>query len=395
MSSDINPADLNEALKKDHPLFLIDIRTSDIFKMGHIEGKDHFKILNLPFFDMVKGGNQNEAQESIKKYISLNLQDQLPKNQPILVVCYKGNSSKIVVEALKSVGYDAKSIKGGMAAWSSFYNLSEVNNSTSCKIYQIQRNSKGCLSYIIESNHEAIIIDPLINEEIYEKFLQDRMLKVKAIIDTHTHADHISSAYSLSLKLLVPNYLHPYDAIHPIDMLPGNISYEALKDGQIISFGSSHLKVIHIPGHTLGNLALLLDNAVLFSGDSIFISSIARPDLGGKVDNWAKLHYDSLRKLLHLADSTLILPAHFDNMKEACKDHVFARTLKELKQTNEDLKMAEQSYEVFYDFILAHLPKFPKEYIDIKRINLGLLHPSKEEGATFEAGKNICALGQK
>ena len=56
-------------------------------------------------------------------------------------------------------------------------------------------------------------------------------------------------------------------------------------------------------------------------------------------------------------------------MKEARKDHVFARTLKELKQTNEDLKMAEQSYEVFYDFILAHLPKFPKEYIDIKRIN--------------------------
>jgi glyoxylase-like metal-dependent hydrolase (beta-lactamase superfamily II)/rhodanese-related sulfurtransferase len=395
MIKEITVSDLNEALEKDHPLFIIDIRTNDVFKKGHIEGKDHFKILNQPYSDMVKEVNQNETQESIKKFISLNLQDQLPKNQPIFVVCYKGNSSKIVVEALKSVGYDAKSVTGGMAAWSSFYNLSEVSNATSCKIYQIQRNSRGCLSYIIESNQEAIIIDPLINEELYEKFLQDHLLKVKAIIDTHMHADHISSAHLLSLKLNAPYYLHPYDAIHPIDMLPGNISYEALKEGQIISFGSSQLKVMHIPGHTLGNLALLLDEAVLFSGDSLFISSIARPDLGGKVDNWAKLHYYSLKKLLKLPDSTLVLPAHFDNIKESYKNQVFARTLKELKQSNNDLKMAQQSYEVFYDFILKHLPTFPKEYIEIKRINLGLLQPSKEEAAAFEIGKNSCALGQK
>ena len=71
------------------------------------------------------------------------------------------------------------------------------------------------------------------------------------------------------------------------------------------------MKTLHIPGHTLGNVAYLVDDRYLFTGDSIFIESIARPDLGGKGDTWAPLHYHSLRRLLELPDDTVVLPAHF------------------------------------------------------------------------------------
>lgn len=394
MDFSLSVEELNEKIKNEIPVFLIDVRTSEIYNQGHIEGKKNFTSINLPFYDMVKMGNKNDPAESIKNYINQSKLETLPKNQPIFVVCYKGNSSKVVTTVLKELGFDAKSIIGGMAAWSNFYQIAEIIASNKCKIYQFQRLSRGCLSYVASSKQEAIIIDPAIHDEVYLNFIKDHHLKVKAIIDTHTHADHISSGKALSEKFNVPYYLHPFDAIHPMDMLPCTFSFENLSDNQTITFGTSQLKVIHVPGHTLGNICLLLDEDVLFSGDSIFVGSIARPDLGGKAETWTQLHYDSLRKLLKLPDTTLVLPAHFGQITEANSCHIFGKTIKELKKSNTDLQMAEKSYEEFYNFIMEHLPKFPKEYIEIKRVNLGLLKPSHDEATALEQGKNICALGK-
>ena len=84
--------------------------------------------------------------------------------------------------------------------------------------------------------------------------------------------------------------------------------------------GGHTVEAIHVPGHTLGNMAFLLDGRFLFTGDSIFIESIARPDLGGHGDTWAPIHYASLRRLLELPDDTLVLPGHFAGMGEEGED---------------------------------------------------------------------------
>jgi glyoxylase-like metal-dependent hydrolase (beta-lactamase superfamily II) len=104
--------------------------------------------------------------------------------------------------------------------------------------------------------------------------------------------------------------------------------------------------------------------------------------------------YDTLtKKLLTLPDDVLVLPGHFSQHKEARTDGVFAATLGELKETNEDLRRAMTgSKDEFVAWMLANLPEFPPQYVDIKRVNAGLLHPDEEKANELELGKNICAL---
>jgi glyoxylase-like metal-dependent hydrolase (beta-lactamase superfamily II) len=182
-------------------------------------------------------------------------------------------------------------------------------------------------------------------------------------------------------------------AIHPIDMLPATIEYEYLKDGFTFQFGNATLKGIHIPGHTLGNMAFLVNDRYLFTGDSIFIVSVARPDLGGRGQEWAPIHYESLyKKLLVLPDETLVFPAHFATAsREGRPDGTFYDTLGNIKRNN-PREYQSPSKEAFIEFMLSTLPVFPPQYVDIKRVNAGLLVPDEEKAQELELGKNVCAL---
>jgi hypothetical protein len=155
------------------------------------------------------------------------------------------------------------------------------------------------------------------------------------------------------------------------------------------------LRVLHLPGHTLGLVALLLDNQYLFCGDSIFIQSVARPDLGGKAENWALLHTHSLRKILELPASTQILPGHFSSMEEGGDSGTFVSSLGSLRSTNEGLEVLQrESDEAFVKYLLESLPKFNPDYVQIKRVNAGLVSPPEEDIETLELGKNVCALAR-
>jgi hypothetical protein len=176
-------------------------------------------------------------------------------------------------------------------------------------------------------------------------------------------------------------------------VLPAMIPYEFIRDGQIFPVGRHELKALHIPGHTLGLVAFRLDDRYLFTGDSIFIRSIARPDLGGKAESWAPLHGRSLRRLLrppgrnHRAAWTL--------QHEADETGRFAASLDDLKKRNDGLVVLQrESEEGFVRYLLESLPKFIPAYVDIKRVNAGLLAPAEDDAATLELGKNVCALSQ-
>ena len=175
-------------------------------------------------------------------------------------------------------------------------------------------------------------------------------------------------------------------------MLPARIAFEYLREGQELRVGRAGLRVLHIPGHTLGNTALLLEGGILFTGDSIFIQSVARPDLGGKADTWAPLHHDSLRRLLALPDETLVLPGHYSSPAEADERGAFAATLGRLRRENADLRLAAAGRAAFVAHILHSLARVPPEYVEIKRVNAGLLEPDEEKAAELETGKNICGL---
>jgi glyoxylase-like metal-dependent hydrolase (beta-lactamase superfamily II) len=226
--------------------------------------------------------------------------------------------------------------------------------------------------------------------------LDNSAASLALIIDTHAHADHISGGPAMAETTGSPYYLHPYDAIHPFDMLPASLRYQPLQDGQEFKLGKLSLRVLHVPGHTLGQVNLLVGgedgNSFLITGDNLFLQSFGRPDLGGKGEAWAPLVHSSIFEKIkgQVPNEALVLPGHFSRHDEANPDGLFAAPLEKIWENNPDLQHEEK--EDFIRHVLENLPALPEQYIEIKRINGGLSKPDEEAATELELGKNVCAL---
>ncbi|QEH41462.1 rhodanese-like domain-containing protein [Chitinophaga sp. XS-30] len=182
---------------------------------------------------------------------------------------------------------------------------------------KIEQIYTGCLAqgaYYIESAGEAVIIDPLREVEPYLQKAEKNGAKIKYVLETHFHADFVSGHLDLSKKTGAPIVYGP-------NAQPSFDFYSA-KDGEELTVGNVTIKVLHTPGHTMESTSYLLrdekgNDAALFSGDTLFIGDVGRPDLAQKVkaeltqDMLAGHLYDSLRnKIMPLADDIIVYPAH-------------------------------------------------------------------------------------
>lgn len=383
---------LSQRLAAREPVYVLDLRSPNEYLQWRIETADAGDSLNLPMSEMLGTNGRDDPRAAVRAYADSKLRSRLPTDRPIAVVCARGISSVPAAEALQDVGYEAYVLAGGMQAWAALYDFRTVLKSPELVIYQCLRPARGCLSYIVASDGQTAIVDPLRHVDEYLAFVKNQALSPALVLDTHGHADHLSGGATLSDRLGVPYCLHPYDAIHPIDVLIGELKFEFLHDGQVLTIGRCRIKALHIPGHTLGNLAYLVNDRYLLTGDSIFIGSISRPDLGGRPETWADLHYRSLRRLLELPDDVLVLPGHFSSTAEADSGGLYAARLGDLKQTNPGLQMATKDRATFIDYILRSLPPAMPQYAEIKRVNAGLVTVNDDEAETLETGRNVCAL---
>ena len=380
---EISVEELYRRISQPNDIFLLDVRNQEEFETWRVEGRYTPETVHLFYGDFI------EEEEAVV--------DRIPRGREVVVVCAKGGASAYVAGVLsQSYGIQAVNLAGGMAAWGNYYHIQPVVAGESYKIYQVMRVARGCLSYILESQGQAALIDPLRHTAPYIEFLEQAGASLALIIDTHAHADHISGAPELAATIGAPYYLHPYDAIHPFDMLPARLHYQPLQDGQELELGELSLRVLHVPGHTLGQVNVLAqagDGAsFLFTGDNLFLQSFGRPDLGGQGEAWAPLVYQSIFEKIKgiVPGQALVLPGHFAKHEEARPDGLFAAALDSLWQSNADLQIV--SREAFIQYILSHLPVLPEQYIEIKRVNGGLSHPDEEAASELELGKNVCAL---
>lgn len=388
-------SDFKRKLDEGTPLVVIDVRNPASFAASKIDASEHVTVFNAPFSEIMSEPGAKDFVDALKSYTARRLGDKLTEDATVVAVCASGNSSVPVTQGLIQLGYDARNLEGGIAAWTNYYDVRTVDAGADAKIYQISRPARGCLSYIVAQGEEAVVIDPLRHTSVYEDTAKEHGLRIVRVLDTHGHADHISGGPALARSLGVPYHLHPYDAIHPMDVLPAAIDYEPLHDGDILRFGTgAALRVMHVPGHTLGQVAFILNESHAFVGDTIFVQSIARPDLGGRGDTWAPIHYESLQRLLALPEDTTFWPGHHSSPGEADDQGLFGRTVKQLRKTNAGLQHLEKGPEVFVRFILDNLPEFPPQYVDIKRVNIGRLRPDGTTAAALETGRNICALSE-
>ena len=393
MNNQVNVKELYNKIINNEKMVIIDLRSPEKFKTWKIDTMPNQEIHNLYYAEMLDTG---DIEKDMENYIKTKFEKKFSQDAPIYTVCSEGETSKIFSKVLSSLGYkNVNNIKGGMKNWFNYYDYRTVIETPELSIYQISRVSRGDLSWVIISDNQATIIDPLRHIDNYLKFIESKNAKLAFILDTHVHADHISGGPEISEKLNIPYYFHPYDAIHPIDMIPGKVKFSFLKEGDILTLGSAKIKVIHVPGHTLGNLVFLVNDKYLFTGDTIFIDSIARPDLGGKGETWAPLQAESLLRLSQLPNETILLPAHFSKFSEANKDGLYIEKLEVIKEKNKDYNyLLTNGKEKFIKYMLDNLPVFPPQYVDIKRVNVRLIEVDQQKAEELETGKNVCALAK-
>lgn len=182
---------------------------------------------------------------------------------------------------------------------------------------KIEQIYTGCLAqgaYYIESDGEAAIIDPLREVEPYIRKAEKNNAKIKYVLETHFHADFVSGHLDLSKKTGAAIVYGPHAA-------PAFDFYSA-KDGEELKLGKATIKVLHTPGHTMESTCYLLkdetgNDVALFSGDTLFIGDVGRPDLAQKINTdltqeiLAAHLFDSLRnKIMPLSDDIIVYPAH-------------------------------------------------------------------------------------
>lgn len=387
-------AELYRHLNEGSQFAILDVRNQSEFNAWKIEGKGSIHTVNIPYYDLLDLQDENEElATAVARAIPEWLMDKLPRNGPILAVCAKGETSPHVAEGLRRLGYQAFNLEGGMAAWGDHYEMRVVEETRRLTILQISRPARGCLSYLLASGGEALVVDAARHIEIYTRIAAERGWRITGVLDTHLQADHLSGGVALARAVGVDYWLHPYDSIHPDDLLPATFPFRYLEGETTFTLGEvSVLRALHLPGHTLGMTNLLVDDRFLLSGDALFIGSIGRPDLSGRAKTWTPLLYRSLQRLLTLPDRTIVLPAHFSHMHEADDQGCFRAPISALRSRNEGLRMFSQGLTAFSAYILESLPEHPQSYDDIRRVNTGLLQVDEAKASELELGRNRCAL---
>lgn len=264
----------------------------------------------------------------------------------------------------------------------------------------------GCLAqgaYYIESNGEAVVIDPLREVQPYIEKADKDNAKIKYVLETHFHADFVSGHLDLAQKTGATIVFGP----------TANPAFNAhiATDGEILEVGNIKIKVIHTPGHTMESTCYLLidengKETSLFTGDTLFIGDVGRPDLAQKViadltqEKLAAHLYDSLHnKIMPLADDIIVYPAH--GAGSACGKNMSKETSDTLgnqKKTNYALQPMRK--EAFIDEVLDGLlpppAYFPENVLmniqgyesidDVLHKGTRALQPTAFEAAANETG---------
>ncbi|MGE5634607.1 MAG: rhodanese-like domain-containing protein, partial [Deltaproteobacteria bacterium] len=246
-SKNISAFELKETLDKsqgkNNGLFLLDVREPYEYAEWHIENS-----VNIPLGELSK-----------EEVLS-----QIPKDKEIITICPRGYRAMDGKYMMQRYGYNVKVLEGGLIAWSTEIEQAHREfqiTDSKVNLVQLRRIGKGCISYIIESNGEIAIIDPVFPIDNYLQMAANKLdATITKIYDTHQHADHISAAKALSEKVNATLYRSAYEQYKDEEdkdsqTSSSSLSIEKLHDNDIQNIGSVSLKVIHTPGHTPGSLS--------------------------------------------------------------------------------------------------------------------------------------------
>jgi hydroxyacylglutathione hydrolase len=194
----------------------------------------------------------------------------------------------------------------------------------------------GCASYLIgdPSRGEAFVVDPAYAIEQYLEAAEDEGVRIVRVLETHTHADHVSGHGRLALEHDVPVSVHP--------LAEPEFPFDPLENGQVLEVGSVTVRVIHTPGHRPEHCAFVVDDRLVLTGDSLFVGDAARPDLAIDAREGAEGLFHSLQRLTQLPDTYEVYPGHVaGSLCGAAMSPARSSNIGEEKRTNEALAFGD------------------------------------------------------
>lgn len=356
----MSPQALKDALDRGD-VVLIDVRNPDEYKDWHIPGS-----VNLPLGDILAGAKPPT-----------------PPGARLATVCAHGMRSEKARDALAGRGFDVRSVEGGMVAWMGVYDVVPVTSGGTPgapEVLQFRRVGKGCLSYMVIDQGEAVVIDPTLDVDTYRKAAEARNARITRILDTHGHADHASGSLILAAATGATYHAPPE---------VGRIA-TPVNDGDAIPVGRRQIRALLTPGHTPTSTSYVLDG-LLFTGDTLFVESVGRPDLGQDPRPNAPTLYRTLQRIARELDPALrVLPGHYGETVAIPRGRPVEATLGELTARIPAFGMSEAA---FTEWVVNNTIPKPGNFQTLKQFNGGHLPDADlEDIRELEAGPNRCAV---
>jgi glyoxylase-like metal-dependent hydrolase (beta-lactamase superfamily II) len=357
---------------------LLDVRVNEEFDRFKVEGPFLSDMVNVPYVEFVE-----HEKESVAK---------VPAAEKVRIVCAKEGSARYVGEILQNNGFkDVRYLEGGIKTWGNMLIPKSVTSDNRYRLYQFIRPGKASCSYGVICDDEMILFDPSRNVHFYLDFAKRNGARIIRSFETHLQADFISGSKQIAADSGAQILGHEND------FKDATFNYQKIIDHQVYAFSKDgpQTKALHMPGHTPGSTSYLVDDKYLITGDTVFILSIGRPDLGGKAEEWSKLLYHTLKtKIAALDDGLVILPGHYMDWREANPSQIFSDTLGNIKKENSAI-YGISSETQFIDWIKDHMRPQPEVYAEIRKVNAGLLEAGEEEQEVMDLGKNECAASMR
>ena len=405
----VTPAELARELRAGESVSILDLRDRDQFERWGIDGR-HVTAVQVPHVRFVAAQATGDVRDPLPDLA-----------EPITVVCGRGEASAQVAGWLREVGLDARNLTGGTAAWADLLLARDLSGSEASGsrragehqqssetvsqgslerdgevvVRQYWRPATGCLSYLVASDGECGVIDPL--RAGIDRYLVDAAeldCELRWAVDTHVHADHVSGVRGLIERAAIDSDSRN----EPTPVFPTGATDRGLADaddvrllaaGETLSVGAAAFETIATPGHTAESLAFI-GSGYLFSGDALFVHSVGRPDLVGDTDPTALAEqaYETLHeRLLGLPDETILAPGHAADAADA-RDGVYAAPLSVVRE--QSLLGLERS--AFVARVTDRLPPKPANHERIVAANLGQASIDAETVQEIEMGPNHCAV---
>jgi glyoxylase-like metal-dependent hydrolase (beta-lactamase superfamily II) len=366
MAKQIEANTLREWLDGQQPVTVLDIRTDEDRAQWAIPGSVHVNA-----YEALRAGHPGALTDAA-----------LPADRPVVTVCNAGRVSQTAAEMLADRGFDARSLAGGMKAWSVAWNTAEVSLSdASVRVIQVRRTGKGCLSYVAGSAGDAAVIDPSVSPDVYVEVARRHGWSIRYVLETHVHADHLSRAPELVQRTGATLVLPAQERV--------TFPFTPISHGERVLLGNASLTAVHTPGHTNESTSYLLNESAVFTGDTLFTNGVGRPDLHADPEaarQRARALFASLTRLRALPARIVVVPAHASD-PIAFDGRAVAAPLGDVETWLSGWLVSETA---FVARVTGNLPPTPPNFARILALNEAGEFPS--DPTDLEAGANRCAV---